>query len=473
VDPLLLLPLANVALTVVLIAVVILARRPSSSAAAALDAVVRGELRLTADELRGDLGRQRLELGEQLTGYRRESQAQLDAVRDLVGERLQTALAASVRNTSDRLDALARGNAEKHIELQALLRDELEKLRRGNEAELERMRATVDEKLQGTLERRLGESFGLVSARLEEVQRGLGEMQSLASDVGGLKRVLTNVKSRGGWGEVQLARQLEDVLTRDQYGENVAVRPGSAERVEFAIRMPGRGDGRAVHLAVDSKLPQEDYDRLLDAQERGDRAAVDEAGRRLERAIVEQAKSISGKYIEPPHTTDFAIMYLPTEGLFAEVVRRPGLASRLQTDHRVLVTGPTTFAAILGSLQTGFRTLAIEKRSSEVWEVLSAAKTEFRKYGDVWQKLGKQLEAAQNTVQAAGVRTRAVERRLRDVETPPEAARPDDPALDSVAGRSAELHALDPLGATRSELDLRLIEPAVDDGAEAGEPRRA
>ncbi len=280
------------------------------------------------------------------------------------------------------------------------------------------MRETVDEKLQGTLEKRLGESFSLVSERLEQVQKGLGEMQGLASDVGGLKRVLTNVKSRGGWGEVQLARQLEDLLTPDQYAENVATRPGSSERVEFAVKLPGAGNGELpVWLPIDSKLPQEDYERLLAAQEAGDVAAAEAAGRELERALLVQAKTISSKYVEPPHTTDFALMYLPTEGLFAEVMRRPGFATKLHHEHRIAVAGPTTLMALLNSLQMGFRTLAIEQRSSEVWKVLSAAKTEFHKYGDVWDRVGKQLRTVQNTVEDAGRRTRAVERRLRDVET--------------------------------------------------------
>lgn len=405
---------------------------------AALDELVRTELRATSTELRQDLGTQRTELGERLaqdleqrrvahrelrddlTKVREDNVAQLEKMREAVDDKLRHTLTTSLAQNAERVEALTKSNAEKHLELQALLRDELEKLRQGNEAKLEQMRETVDEKLQGTLEKRLGESFGLVSKRLEEVQKGLGEMQTLAQDVGGLKRVLTNVKNRGGWGEVQLDRQLEDILTREQYEENVAIRPGSAERVEFAVRLPGRDeDGGVVYLPIDSKFPQEDYERLLDAQERGEKDEIDAAGRALERAILEQAKTISKKYIDPPHSTDFAIMYLPTEGLFAEVIRRPGLASRMQSDHRVLLTGPTTLMSLLNSLQMGFRTLAIERRSSEVWQVLAAAKSEFNKYGQVWDKLGKQLAAAQNTVTQAGTRTRAVERTLRAVEATP------------------------------------------------------
>jgi DNA recombination protein RmuC len=242
-------------------------------------------------------------------------------------------------------------------------------------------------------------------------------MQSLATGVGDLKRVLTNVKSRGGWGEVQLGMLLEDLLTVEQYATNVRIRPESAETVEFAVRLPGRNEGAPLHLPIDAKFPHEDYERLLSAHENGNAADVERASAALERAVRVQAKSISEKYVHPPHSTDFAIMYLPTEGLFAEVVRRPGLASDIQSTFRVMLTGPTTLAALLTSLQMGFRTLAIEKRSSEVWQVLSAAKTEFRKYGEVWSKLGKQLDSARRTVEEAGKRTRMVERKLRDVET--------------------------------------------------------
>lgn len=357
-------------------------------------------------------------LEERFEVLRRENETQLDRVRQTVDEKLQGTLKNSLEENARRIQLLTESNTQKQAELRATLQQELDKLRQGNEAKLEKMRETVDEKLQGTLEKRLGESFALVSERLEQVQKGLGEMQTLASDVGGLKRVLTNVKSRGGWGEVQLARQLEDMLTPDQYEENAAIVPGSTERVEFAIRLPGRADDATpVLLPIDSKFPQEDYERLLEAQESGEKADIDGASKALEKALIEQAKRISGKYISPPHSTDFAIMYLPTEGLFAEAVRRPGLASRVQNEYRITLAGPTTLTMLLNSLQMGFRTLAIEQRSSEVWQVLSAAKTEFQKYGQVWEKLGRQLTAAQKTVHDAGVRTRAVERKLRDVES--------------------------------------------------------
>lgn len=333
-DPLLVgLLIGNVVLTLIVL-IAALTRRGGSTASG-VD--LRQDLRVQRTELTEILRHDRDERQAAHRELRDDLDARLEKVRESVDEKLRITLTASLKENADRIEALTKANADKHIELQVVLRDELEKLRLGNEAKLEKMRETVDEKLQGTLEKRLGESFTLVSTRLEEVQKGLGEMQTLASDVGGLKRVLTNVKSRGGWGEVQLSRQLEDLLTREQYDDNVAVKPGSAERVEFAVRLPGRDEnGTPVYLPIDSKLPQEDYERLLDAQEAGEKAAIDEAGRKLERAILEQAKTIARKYIEPPYTTEFAIMYLPTEGLFAEIQRRPGLASKLANElHKI------------------------------------------------------------------------------------------------------------------------------------------
>ena len=331
-------------------------------------------------------------------------------------EELQRTLGERLSQMDMRLVELARAQNAGLLQMRADNATEMEKMRASNEAALEKMRVTVDEKLQGTLEKRLGESFQLVSDRLEQVQRGLGEMQSLATDVGGLKRVLSNVKTRGAWGEVQLSRQLEDILTIGQYEENVEIRPGSRERVEFAVKLPGRTDDATVYLPIDSKFPQESYERLLEAQEGGDLAEIAAATRELEKALRIQAGLISEKYIAVPHSTDFAIMYLPTEGLFAEALRIPGFAADLQSKKRVIITGPTTLMSLLNSLQMGFKTLAIERRSSEVWQVLSAAKAEFVKYGQVWEKLGKQLKTAQTTVEEAGRRTRAVERRLRTVE---------------------------------------------------------
>lgn len=422
-EPLLvLLVVINLVLTVTLLMVMLVRARPQ----AGLDAssTVRSELQQQLAVVRGDLQGQRTELTQMLSAANearaievaRERDARALALREM-NEVLGKSLTDLRQTLEQRLQTLTDNNSTKQIELQKTLTEELDKLRQGNEAKLEKMRETVDEKLQGTLEKRLGESFSLVSERLEQVQKGLGEMQTLASDVGGLKRVLTNVKNRGGWGEVQLARQLEDMLTHEQYAENVQIRPGSAERVEFAIKLPGRDDDQPVWLPIDSKFPQEDYERLLEAQERGEKAEIDTQVKNLERVILAQAKLISEKYIEPPYSTDFGIMYLPTEGLFAEVVRNPGLVSRLQHDFHITVAGPSVLMTLLNSLQMGFRTLAIEQRSSEVWKVLSAAKTEFQKYGQVWDKLGKQLQTAQNTVSEAGRRTRAVEKRLRDVET--------------------------------------------------------
>lgn len=331
-------------------------------------------------------------------------------------EELQSTLNQRLAQVEARIAELTRNQNVGLHQLRSDNAAELEKIRVSNEQHLEKMRETVDEKLQGTLEKRLGESFELVSKRLEQVQHGLGEMQTLANDVGGLKKVLSNVKTRGAWGEVQLSRQLQDILTRGQYEENVEIRPGSKERVEFAVKLPGRSDDSTIFLPIDSKFPQEPYERLLDAQDEGDSAAVNAAVRELAKALRLQAGFISEKYISAPHSTDFAIMYLPTEGLYAEAMRIPGFADDLQRSKRVIVTGPTTLMALLNSLQMGFNTLAIEKRSSEVWQVLAAAKTEFAKYGEVWEKLGRQLQTAQNTVEEAGRRTRAVERRLRGVE---------------------------------------------------------
>jgi DNA recombination protein RmuC len=320
----------------------------------------------------------------------------------------------------ERLGALAEANERKLAEVRETLETKLKLLQDDNAAKLEQMRQTVDEKLHATLELRLSESFKLVSERLEQVHRGLGEMQTLAAGVGDLKRVLTNVKTRGTWGEIQLGALLEQMLTTEQYAANVETRRGSGERVEFAIRLPGRDDaGTVVWLPVDAKFPREDYERLVAAHERADREAVEQAEKALDSRIRLEARTIRDKYLEPPATTDFAVMFLPTEGLYAEVLRRPGLAEALQREFRVTLTGPTTFAAFLNSLQMGFRTLAIEKRSSEVWALLGAVKTEFGKFADVLAKTKKKLDEASNTIGSAEVRTRAIERKLRGVEALP------------------------------------------------------
>jgi DNA recombination protein RmuC len=407
----------------------------------AVPAALRDEVRALREELRGVLGDQMRagearfvsfaqEVGRGQASLTDQLKTSTDSFAHGQAQRLSETNAemkALREGLEARLDSLTAANGERQELLRQTLAESLDQLRKDNDVKLEQMRLTVDEKLQGTLEKRLGESFQIVSERLEAVHKGLGEMQSLATGVGDLKRVLTNVKSRGGWGEVQLGMLLEDMLTPEQYAANVAIEPGSAERVEYAVRLPGKGDGAPVHLPIDAKFPHEDYDRLLAAQELGGAEEIERAATALERAVRLQARTISAKYVHPPHSTDFAIMYLPTEGLFAEVIRRPGLMMDLQHACRVMVTGPTTLAAILNSLQMGFRTVAIERRSSEVWQVLAAAKAEFRKYGDVWDRLGKQLATAQNTVSEAGKRTRAVERRLRDVETLE--VEPDSPRL--------------------------------------------
>ncbi len=310
----------------------------------------------------------------------------------------------------------------------------LKELQEGNEKKLEQMRHTVDEKLQGTLEKRLGESFKLVSERLEAVQQGLGEMRNLATGVGDLKKVLTNVKSRGTWGEVQLGALLEQILTPDQFDRNVQTKSGSSEVVEFAIRLPGPEDDKdsQVWLPIDAKFPQEDYLRLVEAAEVGDAALVQQATVALVRSVQNSAKDISSKYLNPPKTTDFAILFLPTEGLYAEALRQPGLIEKLQNDHRIVVAGPTTLAAILNSLRMGFRTLAIEQRSSEVWKVLSGVKSEFGKFGDVLDRVKKQLDSARNTIDKTGVRTRAIERKLGSVEALPVAGAADILSLAGV-----------------------------------------
>ena len=297
----------------------------------------------------------------------------------------------------------------------------LQELRQSNEKKLDQMRHVVDEKLQSTLEKRLGESFKLVGDRLEAVQQGLGEMRSLASGVGDLKKVLTNVKTRGTWGEVQLGALLEQILTPDQFERNVKPRVDSRDVVEFAIRLPGPTDDRkqSVWLPIDSKFPQEDYLRLVEASEVGDATAVQQAQAALLRSIQDSARDVSAKYLNPPRTTDFAILFLPTEGLYAEVLRQAGLVERLQREHRIVIAGPTTLAALLNSLRIGFRTLAIEQRSSEVWKVLAAVKTEFGKFGDVLIKVKRQLETAGRTIDETEVRTRAMERKLRSVEELP------------------------------------------------------
>lgn len=411
---------------------------------ARVERTLREEQRAGREELQQGFDRFRSHLGEQLSGTSQQQAERIDGFGQrlhLLTERTDAGLQALAQRLADdarksreettlalnhfgeqqqqRFSALSAEHEKRMGEVRATLEAKLGAIQQDNADKLEQMRATVDEKLHATLETRLGESFKLVSERLEAVQRGLGEMQSLASGVGDLKRVLGNVKTRGVLGETQLGALLEQLLTPDQYAVNVAVVPNSDARVEYAIHMPNGVDGAALWLPIDAKFPLEDYQRLQEAQENANANAAADAANALERRVRDEAKRIRSKYVVPPHTVDFAILFLPTEGLFAEVLRRPGLFESLQRDHHITVAGPTTLAAILTSLKAGFRTLAIEKRSSEVWQLLGAVKTEFGKFGVVLDKVKKNLDQASNQIDATGVRTRAIERKLRSVETAP------------------------------------------------------
>ena len=372
---------------------------------------------------------------ERIQTLQTNNESSLDQIRQTVTENLQTATDTLVTtigelgeaqtrqlaNGTKAINDLTQTNKSSIEDVRTIVDKRLQSMQTSNESKLDQIRQTVDEQLQSTLEKRLGESFNIVSKRLEEVQRGLGEMQNLATGVGDLKRVLTNVKARGTWGEVQLGALLEEVLTPDQYSANVKLHENSHEEVEYAIRLPGNDEGAdsCVWLPIDSKFPLADYERLVDAADTSDVDAVQAATQAFVRSVQVEAKKIRDKYIAPPKTTDFAIMFLPTEGLYGEVLRAPGRVTELLQRHRIVVAGPTTLAAILSSLRMGFRTLAIEKRSSEVWEVLAAVKTEFGKFGGVMDKLKRQLNTASKTIDETGVRTRAMERKLRTVEELP------------------------------------------------------
>ncbi|MFZ9335576.1 MAG: DNA recombination protein RmuC [Burkholderiaceae bacterium] len=322
---------------------------------------------------------------------------------------------------SQQLQSLSESNARRIGEVRTTLEAQLLQLQQANAQKLEEMRKTVDEKLQSTLEQRLGESFRQVAERLEQVHKGLGEMQTLAQGVGDLKHLLSNVKTRGMFGEAQLGSLLEQVFSPEQYAVQQVTRPGTREAVDFAIRLPGRGEGQSVvWLPIDAKFPNEDYERLLAAQHAADAAGAEAAGKALEARIRSEAKSIVQKYVEPPHTTDFAILFLPTEGLYAEVLRRPGLMEALQREHRITLAGPTTLLAMLNSLQMGFRTLALEKRSSEVWQVLGAVKTEFGKFGEVLARVKDQTQTVLNTLERAQTRSNVMNRALKSVDALPE-----------------------------------------------------
>jgi len=377
-----------------------------------LERLLREEMSLGREES----GRVNHHLREELRGAIRESADSL--VKNL--HQVGAAQGAQLESFAQRISRLTESNEHRLDSVRSTVDARLKSLQDDNAAKLEKMRQTVDEKLQGTLDKRLGESFKLVSDRLELVHKGIGEMQTLAQGVGDLKRVMTNVKTRGTWGEVQLGSILEQMLAPDQYEQNVATRGGS-ERVEYVIRLPGSDGNRSevVWLPIDAKFPQEDYLRLVDASERVDELGVAEAGKALIARVKSCARDIGEKYINPPRTTDFAILFLPTEGLYAEVIRRPGLADQIQREYRVTLAGPTTLAALLNSLQMGFRTLAIQKRSSEVWEVLGAVKAEFGKFGEVLDKVKKNLDQAANTIDSAKTRTRVIEKKLKSVEETP------------------------------------------------------
>lgn len=360
----------------------------------------------------------RAEVQASARGLRQESNAQLAQLQRL----LMTQSGEALRTQDEHLHRLAEASERRLQALQQMV-----------EQQLDQMRATVDDRLQSTLETRLGESFRQVAERLEQVHRGLGEMQTLAQGVGDLRRVLGNVKTRGILGEVQLAALLEQVFTPQQFAVNVATVPGSRERVEFAIRLPGQGAraGEApVWLPIDAKFPREDFERLLDAQDRADRDAAESAARALEARIRDEARTIATKYLAPPHTTDFAVLFVPTEGLYAELLRRPGLFERLQREHHVTLAGPTTLLAMLGSLQMGFRTLALEQRSTEVWKILGGVKTEFARFGEVLEKTRRKLQEASSSIESAEVRTRAMARQLRSVEGLTDERPPGDRAED-------------------------------------------
>lgn len=387
-----------------------------------------------------DGGQQRIETAvkqeisrnrEEMNLVAKESRQELAAAIRALGDSNATRITEIGEAQKNQLDSFARQlgglteATERRLEtMRATIENKLTALQEDNSRKLDQMRTIVDEKLQSTLEKRLGESFNIVVQRLEQVHKGLGEMQSLASGVGDLKRILSNVKTRGTLAEWQLENMLEQVMAPSQYEKNIATRKGSNEKVEFALKLPGQ-DGtsnKEVFLPIDAKFPKEDYERLVDAREKCNPEMIEEASKQLERRVKEMAKSIRDKYLDPPNTTDFGIMYVPTEGLFAEIISRPGMCEVLHRDFRVMVTGPTTLATLLNCLQVGFRTLAIAQRSSEVWELLGAVKTEFSKFGDLLEKTKKKLDEASNTIDDAARKSRTIERKLRDVQELPSGA---------------------------------------------------
>ncbi len=445
-------PLALLALVVVLVFLTLwLALRRSDEAPMKafrdeLQSAMRADVQQLERSLRDEVGRSaghtRSELAQTLATFQQTLLAQQGDVARTQNEQIdsfRTQLAATQQHQADtlgrsgeqqalslkrfsdtlidQLRALSQSNDQRMAEVRTTVEQKLSAIQLDNEKKLEQMRQTVDEKLHATLEQRLGESFKQVADRLDQVHRGLGEMQGLAKDVGSLSRVLNNVKTRGNFGEVQLAALLDEVFTADQFSRNVETIPGSNQRVDFALRLPGRrDDGVPLWLPIDAKFPREDYERLLDAQERADPVAAEIAGKAIEMRLRAEARTIREKYIAAPHTADFGILFVPTEGLYAEALRRPGLVEALQREHKIMLAGPTTLLATLNSLQMGFRTLALEKRSAEVWEVLGAVKTEFGKFGDVLAKTKKKLDEASSSIELAERRTRVMTRELRSVE---------------------------------------------------------
>ncbi|MEX1348213.1 MAG: DNA recombination protein RmuC [Desulfobacterales bacterium] len=410
-------------LTALVLLIVLIRRKPENAIADLQKDVIA--LMNTQQRLEGVLKYEITANRQETAQSARQARQELATTLKMSSDSLQQRLADNIRVQKDQLDsfskqlmALARLNEEKLETMRKTLETQLQSLQDDNTRKLEQMRATVDEKLQSTLDQRLGESFKQVSERLEQVYKGLGEMRTLASGVGDLKKVLTNVKTRGTWGEIRLSHILEQILTPEQYDMNVATRKNSNERVEFAIKLPGpdADKEKVVWLPIDAKFPQEDYQRLMDARDAADKELAEKHIKNLEMRIKAEAKLIKEKYLEPPDTTDFGIMFLPVEGLYAEVLRRPGLCDTLQREHRIVVTGPTTLAALLNSLQMGFRTLAIEKRSSEVWQLLGAVKTEFGKFGQVLAKTKKKLQEAGHTIDQAEIRSRAIVRKLKNVQ---------------------------------------------------------
>lgn len=410
------------AVTLILVIITFLLIKKSVSGG--IEPLLKSEMEKMDRSFRDESARNREETSRNAKSQREE----LNSSVIKLGEQLTSTIGEISKRQKDQLDIftvqlnqLTQTNEQKFDKLQSKVESQLKEIQDNNEKKLEEMRRTVDEKLHETLEKRLGESFKIVSERLEAVREGLGEMRNLAVGVGDLKKVLTNVKTRGTWGEIQLENLIEQILTPDQYAKNIATKKGSGDRVEFAVKMPGRSENidGVCWLPIDAKFPMEDYQRLVNAQELADIALIEETSKALENRIKGEAKSIFEKYIDPPNTTDVALLFLPIEGLFAEILRRPGLFEKIQSENKVIITGPTTLTAILNSLQMGFRTLAIEKRSSEVWTLLGAVKTEFGKFGEILEKTQKKLQEASNTIDDASKRTRAIERKLRDVQELP------------------------------------------------------